>query len=229
MMMKIIFSFVPLVGTSIGSIFGVFDALYKKLHKEEDFLVAVATGILLSITLNLFLESFGFITNLRCLLIWLVGLIIGIFSINIMNQVSTYTSSTQYKLFWAMLIHNIPEGILVGIALLNSSIVKTMPLVISITLQNIPDGMVVSMPLVSKKGKNTALLLGIFSGAVEPISALFIIFMVKRVTGLQIIEPLLIGFSFSAISLIARELMNDCINKKTALITCIISSIFICL
>lgn len=226
-MVKILFSFVPLLGTSIGSVLGIFESLYKKLYKEEDFLVAVATGILLSITVSLCSESFGFVVNLRSLIIWLVGLMTGIFSINIMNRFSTCTSSTQYKLFWAMLVHNIPEGILIGISLLNSSVVVAIPLVISITLQNIPDGMVVSMPLVSKKGRKIALLFGILSGAVEPVVSLSIIFMVREASVVQIIEPLLIGFSLSAIFLIAMELMDDCINKKVALATCIISSIFI--
>ena len=123
--------------------------------------MAVATGILGNICLNLFFEAIG---KVRYPSVF-VGAVAGFAFIWIMEYCAMHKDITvKSKLFWAMLIHNIPEGILIGISLVNTKFLQAVPLVISISLQNIPDGLVVSMPLLSSKGLKKALMLGIFSG-----------------------------------------------------------------
>lgn len=71
-------------------------------------------------------------------------------------------------LMLALVLHNIPEGLAVGIAGGEHS--GTM---IGIALQNIPDGAVAAMPLAAMgKKKRSAFALGTLSGAVEPVAAL---------------------------------------------------------
>lgn len=221
-MVRYILSFVPLIGTSLGALLGIYNNLNNRFREQEDELVAVATGILGSICLNLFFEAKEKVRYPSMF----IGAFLGFVFIWIMEYCATHKDITvKSKLFWAMLIHNIPEGILIGIALANSKILQVVPLVISISLQNIPDGLVVSMPLVSTKGRKVSLLLGILSGIVEPLTSIFLIVTAQRLN-LGLVEPFLIGFSFSAILMITFELLKDCTKTKIAILAAIITTGF---
>lgn len=221
-MIRYALSFVPLFGTSLGALLGIYNNLNNKFKEQEDELVAVATGILGSICLNLFFEA---IEKIRYPSVF-VGAFAGFVFIWIMEYCATHKDITvKSKLFWAMLIHNIPEGIVIGISLANNKILQAVPLVISISLQNIPDGLVVSMPLVFTKGRKRALLLGIFSGIVEPIASILIIISAKK-ANIGLIEPFLIGFSFSAILMITFELLKDCRKMKLVVFAAAITTGF---
>lgn len=227
-MIKFILSLVPLAGTTVGSALGIFDGIYNRFKKEEDFFVAAATGILLSINVSLLLEGVTYISKVRSLAALALGILLGILFIMLMNRMAN-TTVLHHKLIWAMFIHNIPEGILIGIALADGHIVTSISLVFSITLQNLPDGMVVSMPLVSRLGKRKAFLAGVFSGIVEPIAAIAMLVLSKNATQIQRIEPFLIGFSLATISLIAKELLAECSNKKIVTLAAIANLAFLCL
>lgn len=221
-MIAYLLSFVPLVGTSLGALLGIFNNLNNRFRKQEDDLVAVATGILGSITLNLFFEA---IENVRYPST-LIGAAVGFVFILFMEYCANHKDITvKSKLFWAMLIHNIPEGIVIGIALANTNIITSVPLIFSISLQNVPDGLVVSMPLVSTQGKKKALLFGIISGIVEPIASILIILSAKG-ANIRLIGPFLIGFSFTTILMITFELLKDCNKKKLAFYAAVITTIF---
>ena len=83
------------------------------------------------------------------------------------------------KLFLAMTIHNIPEGLAVGFAFGAAFIsgeqamfLAALGLAIGISLQNFPEGAAVALPLKKEYGSaNKAFLLGVFSAVVEPIGA----------------------------------------------------------
>lgn len=88
------------------------------------------------------------------------------------------------KLFFAMTLHNIPEGMALGVvfaSLVDGSVVMTISaafaLALGIAIQNIPEGAVLSMPLHQQgMSKFKAFLFGSGSGVVEPIGALVTIF-----------------------------------------------------
>ncbi len=93
--------------------------------------------------------------------------------------------STSSKLFLAMTIHNVPEGLAVGFAF-GAAFVSQAPgvflgalgLAIGIALQNFPEGAAVALPLKKElKNTNKAFALGVFSAIVEPISAVIGIFL----------------------------------------------------
>ena len=87
------------------------------------------------------------------------------------------------KLVLAVTIHNIPEGMAVGVVAAgwlygNESISfwGAMALAIGIAIQNFPEGAIVSMPLMAegeKKGKT--FFYGVLSGIVEPVGSLLVI------------------------------------------------------
>lgn len=225
-MVKIFLSLIPLAGTSIGSFLGVLNCFNNKFKKGEDFLVAVATGILGSISLSLLFEAIETPKTVRNLCFLALGLLIGILFITVMNKTAKKAITTRFKLFGAMLVHNIPEGILIGLSLANVNSIKSLPLVISITLQNIPDGLVVSMPLVSIKGKKKSVMYGILSGVVEPIATIIIMFLASNLESIEAIKIVLIGISVSTIILITLDLLKECDSKKTVVIAAVITTIF---
>ena len=79
----------------------------------------------------------------------------------------------------AVVIHNIPEGMAVGIVFagaLNEGTLITLAgafaLSIGIAIQNFPEGAIISMPLKSQgMSKNRSFYYGVLSGIVEPIGA----------------------------------------------------------
>ena len=76
-------------------------------------------------------------------------------------------------LYFAVVLHNIPEGMVVGVAFGGSSIMAAISLTIAIALQNFPEGAAITFPL-NKAGlsKNKSFLFGVLSGIVEPIAAI---------------------------------------------------------
>lgn len=84
------------------------------------------------------------------------------------------------KLTLAVTLHNIPEGMAVGVVLAGIlagteglSIGAALSLAIGIALQNFPEGAIVSMPLhAAGYSKRESFRAGYLSGAVEPIAAL---------------------------------------------------------
>ncbi len=101
----------------------------------------------------------------------------------------------------AITLHNIPEGLAVGVAFgavaagfPSASLSGAIALAIGIGIQNFPEGVAVSMPL-RREGmsRRKSFLYGQFSGMVEPIAA------VIGVLAVTLIEPLLpFALSFAA-------------------------------
>ncbi len=83
----------------------------------------------------------------------------------------------------AVTLHNIPEGMAVGVVLAGSltgnaqiSIAGALALSIGIAIQNFPEGAIISMPLRSEgMGKTKAFIYGVLSGVVEPVGAILTI------------------------------------------------------
>ena len=78
----------------------------------------------------------------------------------------------------AVTLHNIPEGMAVGVAFAglladNGTITMAgaLALAIGIAIQNFPEGAIISLPLKEAAGRNKAFVYGMLSGIVEPIGA----------------------------------------------------------
>lgn len=116
----------------------------------------------------------------------------------------------------AVTLHNIPEGMAVGVVLagmLNSSgaiitAASAFALVIGIAIQNFPEGAIISMPLVGlglSRGK--AFYYGFLSGAVEPLGAILTIVLTSLVTP---ILPYILSFAAGAmIYVVVEELIPE--------------------
>ena len=216
-MKTIIWLILPLVGTSLGAFLGT-QQRNNKTEVQEDAMVAIATGILGTISINLTFEAFEYIRNIS----FFIGLLFGIMFILVINKI-TSRETMHAKIFWAMVIHNIPEGMITGIALTGA--LKNLGIITSISLQNIPDGLIVSLATLSRKKKYHSLMLGILSGIVEPIAAVIVLLLAQNVN-INIIEPIFIGFAIYAIYSIELDLLKNCKNIKLLFISFIFTTIF---
>ena len=119
------------------------------------------------------------------------------------------------KLILAVTLHNLPEGMAVGIVCAGwlqgnekISYMGALALALGIAIQNFPEGAIVSMPLLAEgmpKGKT--FLYGMLSGIVEPIGALLVI----AASGLLIpVMPYLLSFAAGAmIYVVVEELIPE--------------------
>jgi ZIP family zinc transporter len=101
----------------------------------------------------------------------------------------------------AITMHNIPEGMAVGIsfALLPAS----MALALGIGIQNFPEGAAISLPLrQAGMGRARAFLMGAASGIVEPIAALLTVLAAGTV---QPLMPWLLSFAAGAMLYVVVE------------------------
>lgn len=86
--------------------------------------------------------------------------------------------SLRIKRIWlfvfAITLHNLPEGMAVGVGMMQENIAAGGTLALGIGLQNIPEGLAVSVALLSVGyARTTAIWIGIASGLVEPLGGLF--------------------------------------------------------
>ena len=122
------------------------------------------------------------------------------------------------KLFLAVSLHNLPEGMVVGIVFAgwmygrsSITLAGATVLAVGIALQNFPEGAIVSMPLRAEglpKGKT--FVFGMLSGVIEPIGAL----MTTFAAGLFIpVMPYLLAFAAGAMFyVVIEELVPEMAN-----------------
>ena len=123
--------------------------------------------------------------------------------------------SNTAMMLLAVTIHNIPEGMAVGVVYAgyltgNSTITSAGALALSlgIAIQNFPEGAIISMPLHSEGlSKNKSFIDGVLSGIVEPLGALLTILLAKFIVPAL---PYLLSFAAGAmIYVIVEELIPE--------------------
>lgn len=74
----------------------------------------------------------------------------------------------------AIVLHNIPEGLAVGVAYAGTHAANADSLATGIAIQNIPEGLVVAVALIAAGyRRRVAVVIGMLSGIVEPVAAVF--------------------------------------------------------
>ena len=118
--------------------------------------------------------------------------------------------SRATKMILAVGLHNIPEGMAVGVVLSgvmggNTSLTVAGALALSIgmAIQNIPEGAIISIPLHGEgKSKPKAFLLGALSGLVEPLAAVATMLFLSDSAGAM---PVLLAFAAGAMLYVVVE------------------------
>ncbi|MCO5143585.1 MAG: ZIP family metal transporter [Oligoflexia bacterium] len=136
----------------------------------------------------------------------LIGLVIGYFFIILVHEFLPHEhlhKETDMKhkkklsrvslIVLAITLHNLPEGLAVGVGFGTGDGGNGLALAIAIALQNMPEGLVVALGLVSEgASKNRAFAMALLSGLVEPIAAIFG-FLLSNLTHYSL--PIALGFA----------------------------------
>lgn len=200
-------------------------------NKIEKLLLGFASGVMIAASIwSLIIPSID-MSKEQGIVAWVpatVGFLLGIFFLLILDSIvphlhlksdepegikSKLKKTTMMVL--AVTIHNIPEGMAVGVAFAGAmaqntgiTIAGAMALAIGIAIQNFPEGAIISMPLKSEGiSKAKAFLYGTASGIVEPIGALITILLTNLVVP---ILPYLLSFAAGAmIYVVVEELIPE--------------------
>lgn len=115
----------------------------------------------------------------------------------------------------AVTLHNLPEGMAVGVTLAGAMLGNTgitltgaLVLAIGIAIQNFPEGAIISMPLRNAGASRLkSFWYGVLSGAVEPVGALVTLVLAKQVV---VILPYLLALAAGAmIYVVVEELIPE--------------------
>ena len=217
---------IPLLGTTLGSLMVFFlkDNINPKLQK---ILLGFASGVMIAASIWSLLEpAINSYNDFKMWLIPGIGFLVGIGFLllldyliphmHIDNQeegIKNNKLSKNFKMFLAVTLHNIPEGLAVGVVISsmlsgNTNQHAMYALSIGIAIQNFPEGAIISMPLKENGySKLKAFLYGFFSGIVEPIAALLAILL--TVFASQIL-PFVLAFAAGAmIYVVVEELIPE--------------------
>ena len=215
----------PFAGTTLGAacVFLMKKSIPSLLQKT---LTGFAAGVMVAASVwSLLIPSIemtgkeGFMSIVPAITGFLFGILFLLFLDNIIphqhidsNQSEgpkTHLSKTT-KLVFAITLHNLPEGMAVGVALAGAmehhsyiSMAGASALAIGIAIQNFPEGAIVSMPLRSAgNSRGKSFLMGTLSGVVEPIGAVITILLASVILP---VLPYLLSFAAGAMMYVVVE------------------------
>ena len=224
-MMDIILGIIlPFVGTSLGAAMVFF--LKKNISTSlQKILTGFAAGVMVAASFWSLLqpalessEHMGMLSFLPAA----IGFLIGVGFLLLLDEVTPHMHFNNQdegprtglrrttKLILAVTLHNIPEGMAVGVVYAglragNAGITGAgaLALALGIAIQNFPEGAIVSMPLRAEGiSKGKTFLFGVLSGVVEPIAAAVTILAASAVVPAM---PYLLAFAAGAMMYVVVE------------------------
>ena len=226
---------IPFLGTSLGSAVVLFSKgeLNQKLQK---FLLGFASGVMIAASIwSLLIPSIEMAES-QNIVAWIpatVGFLLGIGFLLLLDSVIPHmhldsdnpegvrsSLSKNTMLVLAVTLHNIPEGMAVGVVYAgflsgNTKITAASALALSlgIAIQNFPEGAIISMPLRAEgESKGRAFLGGVLSGIVEPIGAVLTLLAAQLVIPAL---PYLLSFAAGAmLYVVVEELIPEMSQGK---------------
>ncbi len=215
---------IPFFGTSLGA------AMVFVLRKEiseglQKILTGFAAGVMVAASFWSLLqpalessEGMGRLSFLPAA----VGFLIGVGFLLLLDEVTPHMHMDHQdegpktglkrttKLILAVTLHNIPEGMAVGVVYAGMlsgnagiSSAGALALALGIAIQNFPEGAIVSMPLRAEgMGKGKTFLFGVLSGVVEPVAAALTVLAAGAVVPVM---PYLLAFAAGAMMYVVVE------------------------
>lgn len=221
---------IPFIGTTLGA--AMVFLMKKEMNKKvEKILLGFASGVMIAASVwSLLIPSIE-MAETQGKVAWIpaaIGFLLGIVFLLVLDSIvphmhleSENPEGIKSKLkkttmmVFAVTLHNIPEGMAVGVTFAGALAQKTgitiagaFALAIGIAIQNFPEGAIISMPLKSEGvSKTKAFLYGALSGIVEPIGAVITILLTNAVVP---ILPYLLSFAAGAmIYVVVEELIPE--------------------
>ncbi len=185
---------IPFLGTAAGA-FCVFFLRQAMAPRMQKALLGFASGVMVAASVwSLLIPAMDMSAAMGRLafLPAAVGLLLGIGFLLLLDNAVPHLHMDaeepegpkgQWKkstmLVLAVTLHNIPEGMAVGVAFAGLmaeegaaiTLAGALALSLGIAIQNFPEGAIISLPLKEAVGKKKAFLYGMLSGIVEPIGA----------------------------------------------------------
>ena len=169
----------PFIGTTLGA--GVvFVTKNSRSDSKSNLLSGFASGVMVAASIwSLIIPSISMSENLGLFkfLPAFLGLWTGLVFLFLCGKLVSKANGSKNLFYMSVVLHNIPEGMAVGLAFAMSKdvsigIAGAVMLSLGMALQNIPEGAIISLPLENTgASKEKAFVLGSLSGIVEPVFA----------------------------------------------------------
>lgn len=220
----------PLFGTLLGASFVLFVSDRPALRFQKT-LLGFASGVMVAASVwSLLIPAIGASTEMN-VPAWLpaaVGFMVGIGVMLLLDEVTPHlhidsdkpegirsTLGRSTMLVLAVTLHNIPEGMAVGVVAAGAlsgqagvTVAGAFALSIGIAVQNVPEGAIISLPLrAGGNSRRKSLMYGVLSGVVEPVAAVITIMLIEQLTT---VFPYLLAFAAGAmIYVVIEELIPE--------------------
>ena len=216
---------IPLLGTMLGAafVFLMKDEMSTRLQKS---LLGFASGVMVAASVWSLLipamemeEAKGAWSVMPAA----VGFLLGIGFLLALDELTPHLHvgtdkpegprshlSRTAMLALAVTIHNLPEGMAVGVVFAGAeegaagmTLASALAVSIGIAIQNVPEGAIISMPMRAEgNSKWRSFLIGSLSGAVEPIGALAVVLLASLMTP---VLPYMLAFAAGAMFYVVVE------------------------
>ncbi len=216
---------IPLLGTMLGAAFVFFmkDDMSPRLQKT---LLGFASGVMVAASVwSLLIPAMDMEgdSGKWSVMPAAVGFLLGIFFLLALDELTPHLHvgsdnpegprsklSRTAMLALAVTIHNLPEGMAVGIVFAGAeqgaaelSLASAVAVSLGIAIQNIPEGAIISMPMRAEgNSKWRSFLIGSISGAVEPVGAAAILLLASL---FMPVMPYMLAFAAGAMFYVVVE------------------------
>ena len=228
---------IPLLGTMLGSAFVFFMRGEMSVRLQKS-LLGFASGVMVAASVwSLLIPAMEMATpdNVQCSTVVpaAVGFLLGIGFLLLVDELTPHLHigtdkpegvkshlSRTAMLALAVTIHNLPEGMAVGVVfagaestLSNISLASALAVALGIAIQNVPEGAIISMPMrAAGNSKWKSFLIGSLSGAVEPVGAVAVLLLASQ---LLPVLPYMLAFAAGAMFyVVVEELIPEASNGQ---------------
>ena len=220
---------IPLMGTMLGASF-VFFMRRDMPERLQKALLGFASGVMVAASVwSLLIPSIEMATykgaeqSILAVIPAAAGFLLGICFLLLIDSLTPHLHigsrqpeglkakiSRTAMLTLAVTIHNLPEGMAVGVVfagaengLSGMSVASALAVSIGIAIQNIPEGAIISMPMRAEGNtRMKSFLIGSLSGVVEPVGALLILLLASW---MMPVLPYLLAFAAGAMMYVVVE------------------------
>ena len=216
---------IPLLGTMLGAafVFLMKDEMSPRLQKS---LLGFASGVMVAASVwSLLIPSMEMVADSGRLSVLpaAIGFLLGMAFLLMIDELTPHLHigtdkpegprsrlSRTAMLALAVTIHNLPEGMAVGVVFAGAengaaglSLASALAVSIGIAIQNVPEGAIISMPMRSAgNSKWKSFVIGSLSGAVEPLGGLAVVLLASFMTP---VLPYMLAFAAGAMFYVVVE------------------------
>ena len=225
----------PLLGTMLGSAFVFFmkDEMPERIQKT---LLGFASGVMVAASVwSLLIPAMEMekSSGAWAVLPAAVGFFLGIGFLLLLDELTPHLHlgssspegprsrlSRTAMLALAVTIHNLPEGMAVGVVFAGAeqgvgglSLASAVAVSLGIAIQNVPEGAIISMPMRAEGNSRwRSFLLGSLSGVVEPVGGLAVVLLASLLTP---VLPYMLAFAAGAMFyVVVEELIPEASSGK---------------